>query len=88
MTIEQCIMIILTIVIAASAVSQAIFIREQSELLQRTEALRTQVKVVITVFGYGFQIVNHSVFPITICGWQLDVEQPQAQRGEDNPARI
>ena len=97
MTIEQCIMIILTIVIAASAVSQAVFIREQSELLRRAEALGTQVTVAITLYSYshshvagsevertefvGFQIVNHSVFPITISGWQLDVEQPQAQRG-------
>ena len=104
MTTEQCLMIILTVVIAVSAVCQAIFIREQSELLRRAEALRTEVTTAVTVFSHshvsagadvettrflGLQIVNHSMFPITISGWHFDVEQPPSERArEQNPADL
>ena len=101
MSTERCIMIILTVIIAASAVFQAIFIREQSEFLRRAEDLRTQVTASVTQYSYthshgagsetrktrfvGFRIVNHSVFPITISGWKLDVEQPKGQHNVIRP---
>ena len=85
MSVEQCLMVILTGVIAFSAIAQAIFIREQSDLLRRAQDLQTKASVRIISSGgpdyEGFSIVNLSVFPITISGWIIEVEQPAVRRG-------
>lgn len=85
MSLEQCVMVILTAVIAFCAVAQAIFIREQSDLLRRAQDLQTKASVRIISSGgpdyEGFTVVNLSVFPITISGWIIQVEQPAARRG-------
>ena len=91
-TMDQVVMATLTAIIAFSAIAQAVFIRRQLEILRRTESREGQVDVVVQTCDYGHtrisgdsvqrtefvgaQVINRSVFAVTISNWQLEVEQP------------
>ena len=87
----------LTAIIAFSAIAQALFIRRQLEILRTTESREEQVNVLVQPSGHsysrgygdhvkqtnfvGFQVINRSVFAITISSWHLEGEQPEDWRG-------
>ena len=99
MTTEQVVIAALTAIIALSAIAQALLIRKQLEILRRTESREEQVNLVVQTCGHayarisgdhakqtdfvGFQVLNRSVFAITINSWHLESEQPEDWRGSE-----
>ena len=109
-TIDQIVMagltaiiVVLTAIIAASAIAQALFIRNQLEILRTTKSREEHVNVVVQTCGQsfqriagdhakqidfvGFQVINCSLFAVTINSWQLESEQPENRRGSGHRTR-
>ena len=88
LTVQDYVQIATTLIIALSAVSQAVFIRKQSRLLERADERETKAVTKITFASArvddtefeGFRIANLSHFPITISSWHLEVEQEEKLR--------
>ena len=103
MTTEQVVIAALTAIIALSAIAQALLIRKQLEILRRTESREKQVNLVVQMCDHvyahishdhakqtefvGFQVLNRSVFAITINNWHLESEQPEDWRGSGRETR-
>ena len=95
-TIDQAVIAALTTIIAFSAIAQALFIRKQLEILRTTESREKQVNVVVQPYGHsysrssgdhvkltafvGYNVINRSVFAVTITSWEFEAEQPKDRR--------
>ncbi len=83
--LDEFIMIILTIIIACSAYSQARNTKKQAQLLKEAEERNTEPKIIITPYTkfnngtryVGFSIRNESFFEVTITSFDLELGIPE-----------
>ena len=94
--LDEFIMIILTIIIACSAYSQARNTKKQAQLLKEAEERNTESRIILTSYNkynngtryVGFSIKNESFFEVTITSFDLELGIPEDSNRLDAPIVI